>query len=132
MINYFQYDLKAPTNGDPVRIYTELGVSPWNKEHQLIRIALKAKDIPSAQLPASNFVFLIDVSGSMYAANKLPLVKSSLKLLVDQLRDQDRVAIVTYAGTAGVKLESTSRSEKMKIKEAIDELRSEERRVGKL
>ncbi|WKK57743.1 von Willebrand factor type A domain-containing protein [Sphingobacterium sp. BN32] len=122
MINYFQYDLKAPTNGDPVRIYTELGVSPWNKEHQLLRIALKAKDIPSAQLPASNFVFLIDVSGSMYAANKLPLVKSSLKLLVDQLRDQDRVAIVTYAGSAGVKLESTSGSQKMKIKEAIDEL----------
>ncbi len=122
MINYFQYDLKAPTNGDPVRIYTELGVSPWNKEHQLLRIALKAKDIPSAQLPASNFVFLIDVSGSMFAANKLPLVKSSLKLLVDQLRDQDRVAIVTYAGSAGVKLESTSGSQKMKIKEAIDEL----------
>jgi len=122
MINYFQYDLKAPTNGDPVRIYTELGVSPWNKEHQLLRIALKAKDIPSAQLPASNFVFLIDVSGSMYAANKLPLVKSSLKLLVDQLRDQDRVAIVTYAGSAGVKSESTSGSQKMKIKEAIDEL----------
>src|SRR5690606_23167032 len=87
-----------------------------------IRIALKAKDIPSENLPASNFVFLIDVSGSMFSDNKLPLVKSSLKLLVDQLRDQDRVAIVTYAGNAGVKLESTSGSQKMKIKGAIDEL----------
>lgn len=122
MINYFQYDLKAPNQAEPVKIYTELGLAPWNKEHQIIRIALKAKDIPSENLPASNFVFLIDVSGSMFSENKLPLVKSSLKLLVDQLRDQDRVAIVTYAGNAGVKLESTSGSQKMKIKGAIDEL----------
>ncbi|MGM1431181.1 YfbK domain-containing protein [Sphingobacterium lactis] len=122
MINYFQYNLAPPTNGDPVKIYTELATSPWNKAHQLMRIALKAKDIPKANLPASNLVFLIDVSGSMFGHNRLPLVKSSLKLLVDQLRDEDRVAIVTYAGSAGVKLESTKGSQKMKIKEAIDEL----------
>ena len=95
LINYFQYNLKAPTNGDPVNMLTELATAPWNKEHQLLRIALKAKDIPSAKLPASNFVFLIDVSGSMYGPNRLPLVKSSLKMLVDQLRDRDQVAIVT-------------------------------------
>jgi len=122
MINYFQYNLQAPTNGDPVKIYTELTTSPWNKEHQLIRIALKAKDIPKDNLPASNMVFLIDVSGSMMGANRLPLVKSSLKLLVDQLRPEDKVAIVTYAGSAGVKLESTKGNQKMKIKTAIDEL----------
>lgn len=122
MLNYFQYDLEAPSNGDPVSIKTEFTVAPWNKEHRLLRIALKAKDLPNEQLPASNFVFLIDVSGSMYDANKLPLVKSSLKMLVDQLRPNDRVAIVTYAGSAGVKLESTSGSEKMKIKDAIDAL----------
>lgn len=122
MINYFQYDLEAPKNGDPVAITTELTVSPWNKENRLLRVALKAKDIPKTELPASNFVFLIDVSGSMYDANKLPLVKSSLKMLVDQLRANDRVAIVTYAGSAGVKLQSTAGSEKMKIKDAIDAL----------
>lgn len=122
LINYFQYNLKAPTNGDPVNMLTELATAPWNKEHQLLRIALKAKDIPSAKLPASNFVFLIDVSGSMYGPNRLPLVKSSLKMLVDQLRDQDQVAIVTYAGSAGVKLKSTAGSQKMTIKQAIDEL----------
>ena len=122
MINYFQYDLKAPTNGDPVKIYTELTTAPWNKEHQLMRIALKAKDIPKGGLKPSNLVFLIDVSGSMMANNKLPLVQSSLKLLVDQLRPEDKVAIVTYAGSAGVPLESTKGDQKMKIKTAIDEL----------
>ncbi|TDS11060.1 YfbK domain-containing protein [Sphingobacterium paludis] len=122
MINYFQYELKSPTNGDPVAIHTEYTQAPWNTEHRLLRIALKAKDIPKDKLPASNFVFLIDVSGSMFEANKLPLVKSSLKMLVDQLRDQDRVAIVTYAGSADVKLQSTAGNEKMKIKDAIDAL----------
>ncbi len=124
MINYFQYNLEAPTNGDPVKIYTELASSPWNEQHHLMRIALKAKDIPSANLPASNFVFLIDVSGSMNGPNRLPLVQSSLKLLVDQLRPQDQVAIVTYAGSAHIKLPSTAGNEKMKIKQAIDELQA--------
>jgi len=122
MINYFSYDLKAPTNGDPVNILTELTTAPWNPQHQLLRISLKAKDIPTKDLPSSNLVFLIDVSGSMYDHNKLPLVKSSLKMLVDQLRDNDKVAIVTYAGSAGVKLESTSGDQKMKIKDVIDQL----------
>ncbi|WP_231388226.1 YfbK domain-containing protein [Sphingobacterium hungaricum] len=122
MINYFHYALDAPTNGDPVRIYSELTSSPWNKDHQLLRIALKAKDIPKENLASSNLVFLIDVSGSMFGENRLPLVKSSLKMLVDQLRPTDKVSIVTYAGSAGIKLESTSGDQKMKIKLAIDEL----------
>lgn len=122
MINYFQYDMPSPEGNNPVAIKTELSPSPWNSKHQLLRISLKAKDIPKDNLPASNFVFLIDVSGSMYDSNKLPLVKSSLKLLVDQLRDKDKVAIVTYAGNAIVRLESTSGGSKMKIKEIIDGL----------
>lgn len=124
MINYFQYTMPAPKGDNPVAIKTELATSPWNNKHQLLRISLKAKDIPKENLPASNFVFLIDVSGSMYDANKLPLVKSSLKLLVDQLREQDKVAIVTYAGSAQVRLESTAGNQKMKIKETIDGLQA--------
>ncbi|MGE8292246.1 MAG: YfbK domain-containing protein [Sphingobacterium sp.] len=122
MINYFQYQVAGPKNGEPVNIVTELTKAPWNNAHQLMRVTLKAKDIPTDKLKASNLVFLIDVSGSMMGPGRLPLVKSSLKMLVDQLRDIDRVAIVTYAGSAGVKLESTSGSQKMKIKTAIDEL----------
>ena len=124
MINYFEYDLQGPRNSDPVSIKTELTSTPWNTQHQLLRISLKAKNIPTDKLPASNFVFLIDVSGSMSSPNKLPLVKSSFKLLVDQLRSQDRVAIVTYAGNATVALESTSGGKKMKIKEVIDGLQA--------
>ncbi len=100
----------------------ESGACPWNTNHRLVRIGLKAKEIPTDNLPASNLVFLIDVSGSMWGANRLDLVKSSLKLLVNNLRDKDKVAIVTYSGSAGVKLEATPGSDKQKIREAIDEL----------
>ncbi|TJZ50795.1 DUF3520 domain-containing protein [Sphingobacterium olei] len=124
MINYFQYSLDAPENGDPVNIKTELAQAPWNAKHQLLRISLKAKNVPTGKLPASNFVFLVDISGSMMNANKLPLVKSSLKLLVDQLREVDKVAIVTYAGNANVALESISGSQKMKIKDVIEGLQA--------
>jgi len=122
MINYFQYQVAGPKNGEPVNIVTELTKAPWNTTHQLMRVTLKAKDIPTANLKASNLVFLIDVSGSMMGPGRLPLVKASLKMLVDQLRAVDHVAIVTYAGSAGVKLESTPGDEKMKIKSAIEEL----------
>ena len=122
MINYFQYDLRGPDNQDPVAIHTELSSAPWNAQHRLLRIGLKAKSIKTASLPPSNLVFLIDVSGSMEGANRLPLVKSAMKLLVDQLRDIDHVAIVTYAGAAGLKLASTPGSQKMKIKDAIETL----------
>ena len=122
LVNYFSYDYPKPTGSDPVKITMEAGTCPWNADHRLVRIGLKAKEIPTDNLPASNLVFLIDVSGSMWGANRLDLVKSSLKLLVNNLRDKDKVAIVTYSGSAGVKLESTSGSDKQKIREAIDEL----------
>lgn len=122
MINYFAYDIAAPQGKAPVRVETELTEAPWNRAHQLLRVSLRGKDVPKADIPSSNFVFLIDVSGSMYSHNKLPLVKTALKMLVDQLRDNDKVSIVTYAGSAAVKLASTSGAEKMKIKDAIDQL----------
>jgi len=122
MINYFNYNLAGPTNNDPVAIHTELSSAPWNTKHRLLRIGLKAKTVPTDKLPASNLVFLIDVSGSMSSTNKLPLVKSSLKMLVDQLRPQDKVALVVYAGAAGVVLPSTNGDKKETIKNAIDNL----------
>lgn len=122
LINYFSYDYPQPTGNDPVKITTEVGACPWNVKHRLVRIGLKAKEIPTDKLPVSNLVFLIDVSGSMYGPQRLGLVQSSLKLLVNNLRDEDRVAIVVYSGSAGEKLPSTSGSDKQKIREAIDEL----------
>ncbi|TWI99389.1 Ca-activated chloride channel family protein [Mucilaginibacter frigoritolerans] len=122
MINYFKYDLPGPTGKQPVAIHTELSSAPWNAKHRLLRIALKAKTIDMDKLPPSNLVFLIDVSGSMDEANKLPLVKASMKMLVEQLRPKDKVAIVTYAGQAGVALASTAGNEKTIIDNAIDQL----------
>lgn len=124
LINYFSYNYAQPTGEHPVNILTETTVCPWQSKHQLVRIGVKAKEIPSANLPSSNFVFLLDVSGSMDMPNKLPLVKSSIKLLVNNLREKDRVAIVVYAGAAGVALESTKGTDKQKILEAIDNLQA--------
>ncbi|MDL2222457.1 VWA domain-containing protein, partial [Parabacteroides sp. OttesenSCG-928-N08] len=122
LINYFSYAYTAPKGNDPVSISTEIGDCPWNKKHRLLRIGLKAREIPTDKLPASNLVFLIDVSGSMYGATRLELVKSSLKLLVNNLREEDRVAIVVYSGSAGEVLPSTSGGDKQKIREALDQL----------
>jgi Ca-activated chloride channel homolog len=122
MINYFKYDLQGPTGKQPVAIHTELSSAPWNEKHRLLRIALKAKTIDMDKLPPSNLVFLIDVSGSMADANKLSLVKASMKMLVEQLRAKDKVAMVTYAGQAGVALNSTAGNEKTIIDNAIDQL----------
>lgn len=122
MINYFAYDYPEPHGNDPFSIYTEIAPAPWNTKHQLIHIGLQGRRISMQSLPPSNLVFLIDVSGSMNQPNKLPLVKSSFKLLVDQLRNEDHVAIVVYAGAAGTVLEPTSGSEKRKILDAIDNL----------
>lgn len=122
MVNYFHYEYPQPTNGDPFSINTEISDCPWNKGNKLVLIGLQGKKIPTENLPASNLVFLIDVSGSMDMPTKLPLVKASMKMLVDQLRPQDRVAIVVYAGNAGLVLPSTSGEEKIKIKDAIDRL----------
>jgi Ca-activated chloride channel family protein len=122
LINYFSYNYAKPTGNDPVKISAEVGECPWNTTHRLVRIGIKAKEIADEQLPASNLVFLIDVSGSMYGATRLELVKSSLKLLVNNLREKDRVAIVVYAGSAGEVLPSISGSDKQKIREALDNL----------
>jgi Ca-activated chloride channel family protein len=124
MVNYFDYDYSQPEGDAPFSINTEIAPAPWNKKHRLVHIGLQGKLIPTENLPASNLVFLIDVSGSMGDVNKLPLLKSSLKLLVDQLRPQDKVAIVVYAGAAGVVLEPTSGADKKKIIASLDKLES--------
>jgi Ca-activated chloride channel family protein len=124
MINYFKYDYPQPTGEHPFSINTEISDAPWNKDHKLVLIGLQGKKIPVHNLPASNLVFLIDVSGSMSDENKLPLVKASMKMLVDQLREQDKVSIVVYAGAAGLVLQPTPGSDKIKIKDAIDNLQS--------
>jgi Ca-activated chloride channel family protein len=124
MINYFKYSYPQPKNGQPFSINTEYNGSPWNSKHKLLKIGLQGKNIPKDQLPASNFVFLIDVSGSMNEPNKLPLLKSSFKVLLDQLRPTDKVGIVVYAGSAGMVLSPTSAKEKEKIIEALDKLQA--------
>ncbi len=121
-INYFTYNYPQPQNDDPFSINAEISNCPWNTNHKLALIGLQGKKISTLNLPASNLVFLIDVSGSMDEPDKLPLVKSSLKLLVDQLRPQDKVSLVVYAGNAGLVLPSTSGDDKIKIKDAIDAL----------
>jgi Ca-activated chloride channel family protein len=122
LINYFTYEYPQPKDGVPFSINTEISVCPWNNSHQLVLIGLQGKKIATENLPASNLVFLIDVSGSMQSPNKLPLVKSSMKLLVDQLRENDKVSIVVYAGSAGMVLNAASGEEKTRIKDAIDRL----------
>jgi Ca-activated chloride channel family protein len=122
MINYFKYDYPAPITEDPFAVHTEIAACPWMPEHRLVMIGLQGKQIPTKNLPPSNLVFLVDVSGSMQDPQKLPLVKTSMKLLVDQLRPQDRVAMVVYAGSAGLVLPSTAGSDKERIRQAIDGL----------
>ena len=122
MINYFKYQYPQPTGNDPFSINTELSDCPWNPQNKLLLIGLQGKKIPTDKLPPSNLVFLIDVSGSMMDENKLPLVKASMKMLTDQLRENDRISIVVYAGRAGVALPATDGSDKIKIKTAIDAL----------
>lgn len=122
MINYFKYDYPEPDGDYPFSVYTEVAPCPWNKKHNLLHIGLKGKSIDKSSLPASNIVFLMDVSGSMDDPNKLPLLKSAFGLLVNELRPQDRVAIVVYAGAAGVVLNSTPGNKKEKIMQAIDNL----------
>lgn len=122
MINYFEYDYPQPAGEHPFEIITEISRAPWNEEHKLMHIGLQGKRIPTEHLPPSNLVFLLDVSGSMNAPNKLPLLKASFRLLTDQLREQDRVAIVVYAGAAGVVLNATPGSEKRTILDALERL----------
>jgi Uncharacterized protein containing a von Willebrand factor type A (vWA) domain len=122
MINYFKFNYPEPNGEHPFSVYTELAICPWNKNHRLLQVGLRGKSIDKSTLPPSNLVFLIDVSGSMDDPNKLPLLKSAFGLLVNELRAQDHVAIVVYAGAAGLVLESTPGNRKETIMSAIDNL----------
>ena len=122
LVNYFTYDYPAPKGAHPLTITTEVGTAPWQPAHRLLRIGIQGRDIAPAELPASNLVFLIDVSGSMQPPAKLPLLKSSLRLLAAQMRPADRVAIVVYASHAGLALPPTSGENKSEILFAIDRL----------
>ena len=122
LINYFDYDLPEPKGPHPFSITTELGRCPWENENLLMQVAIKGRDIEMHNNYANNLVFLIDVSGSMSDHNKLPLLKKSLKLLVNEMSDKDRIAIVVYAGAAGLSLPSTSGKNKHLIRAAIDNL----------
>jgi Ca-activated chloride channel family protein len=124
MINYFDYSYPQPTGQHPFSITTELGAAPWNKDHQLVHIGLQGKSLDYSELKPSNLVFLIDCSGSMSDENKLPLLKKSLEKLLTQLGDQDKVAIVAYAGAAGLILPATRATEKNKILNALNKLKS--------
>lgn len=124
MVNYFSYDYPQPTDKHPFSINTEVVKTPWNANSQLVRIGLQGKTYENVELPASNLTFLIDVSGSMSSQNKLPLLKNAFRLLVNQLREKDKVSIVVYAGAAGVVLEPTSGSNKEKILSALNNLQS--------
>lgn len=122
MINYFKYDYPKPADEHPFEMVAEVSGCPWQPEHQLLHVGLQGKTLNPAELPPSNVVFLLDVSGSMNTPNKLPLLKSSFKMLTNQLRPKDKVAIVVYAGAAGLVLPSTDGSNKQKILDAISEL----------
>ncbi len=124
MVNYFHYDYPEPKSEHPIEIYTELSVCPWQSKHKLLHVGMQGKKIADESLPPSNLVFLLDVSGSMSSDNKLPLLKEALKLLTNNLRENDRVAIVVYAGAAGLVLPSTFGYNKEKIIEALDKLES--------
>lgn len=122
MLNYFRYDYKLPKNNQPFAVGTELATCPWNTEHQLLQIGLAAPQLDMSRAPARNLVFLLDVSGSMNSANKLPLLKGALKLLTKTLRPEDNVAIVVYAGASGVVLEPTSGENQTEILAALEKL----------
>lgn len=124
MVNYFQYDYPQPQGEHPFSISTEFTDCPWNPDHQLVHIGIQGEKIEMTTAPANNLVFLLDVSGSMNSQNKLGLVKVGLNLLVDQMRPQDQVAIVVYAGAAGVVLPSTSGKQKEIIKDALNRLQA--------
>lgn len=122
MVNFFKYSYEQPKGEDPFSIQTEYSDAPWNPKHKLLKIGLQGKIIPTEKLPASNLVFLIDVSGSMNEENKLPLLKQSLKILVNELRKEDKVSIVVYAGAAGMVLPPTSGDDKKTIIDALEKL----------
>lgn len=124
IVNYFDYEYPSSNNGHPVSVSTELGLCPWNPDHRLAVVGVRSDQLHADEVPANRLTFLIDTSGSMHAANKLPLLKRSFTALVEQLRPQDQVAIVTYAGSAGLVLPPTSAKHKGEIYAALNRLRS--------
>lgn len=121
-VNYFSYDYPQPKDDVPFSVSMEVAGCPWNADHRLLRIGLKGREITNGQRPASNLTFLIDVSGSMDQPNKLPLVKEAMLILTEQLTENDRVSIVTYAGESGLVLPPTSGADKRKIETAVSSL----------
>ncbi len=124
LINYFDYAYQPPTDGKPFATHVDAAKCPWNEKHNLVRIGLKGRVIDKKERDPANLVFLLDVSGSMSPANKLPLLKDGMKMLVENLNEKDRVAIVVYAGASGLVLPSTECSDKQKILESLDRLQS--------
>jgi len=124
MINYFTYDYPKPPGNDPIGAAIEAASAPWNPQHRLVRIAIKARDIAAGRRPPSNLVFLLDVSGSMQPVERLPLLKNGIRMLVEQLTGNDRVTVVTYAGTTGVALRPTRGNQKDVILQLIDSLQA--------
>jgi Ca-activated chloride channel family protein len=123
LINYFRFDYAPPTDGRPFAVTTEVGPAPWAPAHRLVLVGLKARELEQQQTPPRNLVFLLDVSGSMNAPDKLPLVKTAMRMLTATLTPADRVAIVVYAGASGLVLPSTSGADKARIEQAIEDLR---------
>ena len=124
-LNYFTFDYASPTDDNTVAINAEIGQCPWNAEHKLLRLGVKGKELKNNEVPQANFVFLVDVSGSMSDDDKIGLLKSGLISLVDQLNPNDRISLVTYSGEVQKLLESTPVKEKDKIKRAINKLNTE-------
>ena len=122
MVNYFPYEYAGPTDGRPFAVHVETTAAPWNPQYRLAKVALKGREVPAAERPAANLVFLVDVSGSMDDPLKLPLVKQSLHFVVNQLSPRDSVSLVTYAGASGVALPATNGADRAKIAAAIDSL----------
>jgi Ca-activated chloride channel family protein len=122
LVNYFAYDYPDPTSAHPFAVVTEVAPAPWNPRHQLVHVGIQGRRMPARDLPPSNLVFLVDVSGSMDSPDKLPLVQASLRLLVEELDARDRVSMVVYAGAAGVVLEPTPGDRRETILDAIERL----------
>lgn len=122
MLNYFDYNLPAPTGNDAISITTEVATAPWNSDHQLLMVGLKTPEIDFADVAPNNLVFLLDVSGSMSSSDKLPLLKSAIRLLVDELRPIDKLSMVVYAGAAGIILEGADSNDRGDILDALDRL----------
>ncbi len=124
LVNYFDYDYDPPSDGTPFAVHSEVAECPWDASHLLVKLGLKGQVFDEADLPARNFVFLVDVSGSMSGPDRLPLVRQSLGMLVEHLRPQDRVGVVVYAGASGMVLEPTKGDDKAKIRRALEKLES--------